>query len=89
MPSRQQRAVKSQIFILQVTSTIITYFLVSIDVKTFQVLKNITKPTMNEQGQDRTTIKVGEFIGFGDVYDRGWKQFFASNKKKKNCLSAY
>ena len=85
MPSRQQRAVKSQIFILQVTSTIITYFLVSIDVKTFQVLKNITKPTMNEQGQDRTTIKVGEFIGFGDVYDRGWKQFFASNKKKKTA----
>ena len=50
--------------------------------KTFQVLKNITKRTSNEQGQDRTTIKVGEFIGFGDVSDRGWKNVFGSNKKK-------
>ena len=55
--------------------------------KTFQVLKNITKRTSNEQGQDRTTIKVGEFIGFGAVSDRGWKNVFGSNKKK--CISAY
>ena len=49
--------------------------------KTFQVLKNITKLTINEQEQDKTKIKVGEFIGFGDVSDRGWKIFFGSNKK--------
>ena len=55
--------------------------------KTFRVLKNITQLTINEQGQDRTTIKVGEFIGFIDVSDRGWKIFFGSNRK--NCISAY
>ena len=48
---------------------------------TFQVLKNITKLTINEQEQDRTKINVGEFIGFGDVCDRGWEIFFDSNKK--------
>ena len=48
--------------------------------KTFQVLKNITKLTNNEQEQDRTKINVGEFIGLGDVSDRGWKIFFGSNK---------
>ena len=52
--------------------------------KTFQVLKNITKLTINEQEQDRTTIKVGEFNGFVDVSGRGWKIFFGSNKKKLN-----
>ena len=50
-------------------------FVTSIDVKTFQVLKNITKLTINEQEQDRTTIKVGECIGFVDVSERGWKIF--------------
>ena len=51
---------------------------------TFQVLKNITKLTINEQEQGRTKIKVGEFIGFGDVSDRGRKLFFGSNKNKLN-----
>ena len=75
--SRQQRAVKRQIFILQLTSAMIICFWVSIDVKTFQVLKNITKRIINEEEQDRTKIKVGEFIGFVDVCDRGWKIFLA------------
>ena len=58
--------------------------------KTFRVLKNITKLTINKQGQDRTTIKVGEFIGFGDVSDRGWKKFFGSNKKKLHiCILVF
>jgi len=50
-------------------------------VKTFQVLKNITRLTNNEQGQDKTKINVGEFLVFGDVSERGWKIFFGSNKK--------
>ena len=50
--------------------------------KTFQILKNITKMTINKQEQDRTKIKLGEFIGFADVSDRVWKIFFGSNKKK-------
>ena len=49
--------------------------------KTFQALKNITKLTIIGQVQDRTKIKVGEFIGFRDVSDRGWKIFFGSNKR--------
>ena len=49
--------------------------------KTFQALKNITKLTINGQEQDRTKIKVGEFIGFRDVSDRGWKIFLAVIKR--------
>ena len=39
--------------------------------KTFQALKNITK--------------VGEFLGFGDVSDRGWNIFFGSNKMTESA----
>ena len=56
--------------------------------KTFQVLKNITKLAINEE-QDRTKINVGEFIGFGDVSDRGWKIFFVSNKKNCICIISF
>ena len=83
LPSRQQRAVESQIFIHHVTSAVIIYFWVSIDVKTFH--KIITKLTINEQEQGRTKIKVGEFIGFGYVSDRGSKIFFGSNKKTESA----
>ena len=82
MPSRQQRAVKSQIFIHHVTSAVIIYFWVSIDVKTFQVLKNITKLTINEQEQGRTKNKGRvNLLALGKCLIGDRKYFLAVTKK--------